>query len=99
MFPGEDEKRRGEIVELGLKYSLLTRYTSFVAVDELVRNANPDAARNIKQPLPLPQGVSELAVGGGLRPMPEPELLWLALLTALIVCGRRIRLLRTRATA
>ena len=44
------------ILDLGLKYGLLTPYTSFVAVDEQVRNPDPAAAAKVQQPLPLPQG-------------------------------------------
>ncbi|HPF59838.1 MAG TPA: trypsin, partial [Candidatus Competibacteraceae bacterium] len=70
------ELNRDAIVDLGLRYSLLTQRTSFVAVDETV--VNPDAAAtDVKQPLPLPQGVSEQALA---RPVPEPELGWLMLL-------------------
>jgi Ca-activated chloride channel family protein len=77
-----EEALRERIVELGLQYSLLTRHTSFVAVDETLRNATGDAA-DVKQPLPLPKGVSNLAVG---RPMPEPALLWVGLLVLLMAC-------------
>jgi Ca-activated chloride channel homolog len=78
VIPSEDEKEQKEnILQLGLKYSLLTSQTSFVAVDEKVRNTS-EPAQDVKQPLPLPKGVSNLAVG---RPMPEPELLWMVLLT------------------
>ena len=65
-----------EMTSLGLKYSLLTQYTSFVAVLEKVRNTN-GAAEDVEQPLPLPVGVNDLAVGS------EPELIWLAALGAL----------------
>ncbi|MDD4356012.1 MAG: VIT domain-containing protein [Smithellaceae bacterium] len=58
---GNDE-RIGEITELGLHYNLLTAYTSFVAVDNQVRNVNGKWT-TIKQPLPLPEGVSDSAVG------------------------------------
>jgi Ca-activated chloride channel family protein len=51
-----------EVTKLGLKYSLLTNYTSFVAIDSEVRNADGGSA-TIKQPLPLPDGVSDYAVG------------------------------------
>ncbi|HEX8980822.1 MAG TPA: VIT domain-containing protein [Parasulfuritortus sp.] len=82
------EANRDEIVDLGLRYSLLTRYTSFVAVDETV--VNPDApATDVKQPLPLPQGVSELALA---RPVPEPDLCWL--LTALLALFATERVVR-----
>lgn len=59
------------ITELGLKYSLLTDYTSFIAVDRVVRNANGPLA-GVDQPQPLPAGVSELAVGE-VPSTPEPE--------------------------
>lgn len=77
---------RDAIVDLGLRYSLLTQYTSFVAVDETVVNQNANAA-NVKQPLPLPLGVSELALA---QPVPEPELGWLMLLLAGLFGGERL---------
>lgn len=74
VIPHEDKQVQKEnILKLGLKYSLLTSQTSFVAVDETVRNPSKKA-QDVKQPLPLPKGVSNLAVG---RRMPEPELLWM----------------------
>jgi hypothetical protein len=54
---------RQEITDLGLQNSLLTRYTSFVAVDSQVRNVQGDSI-TVRQPLPMPEGVSNLAVGG-----------------------------------
>ena len=71
-----------DITALGLKYNLLTRYTSFIAVRELVRNSS-GAAENVDQPLPLPLGVSDLAVGAGTDSGSEPELLWLLIATSL----------------
>jgi Ca-activated chloride channel family protein len=65
-----------EITALGLKYSLLTKYTSFIAVLEEVRNPL-GPAQDVKQPLPLPLGVSDLAVGGDTENGTEPELVWL----------------------
>jgi Ca-activated chloride channel family protein len=59
-----DSDRAQEITRLGLEYHLLTAYTSFIAVDEVVRNAKPDDTQTVRQPLPMPQGVSDLAVGG-----------------------------------
>jgi len=61
-----------EITSLGLKYNLLTQYTSFIAVREKVTNTS-GAADDVDQPLPLPVGVSDLAVGS------EPEIVWLLL--------------------
>jgi Ca-activated chloride channel family protein len=59
----QDERTR-EITNLGLKYNLLTAYTSFVAIDSRVRGEG-EKPMTIKQPLPLPQGVSDYAVGRG----------------------------------
>jgi len=59
---GEDELAVGEVTDLGLEHGLMTQYTSFVAVDQRVRARGHDAVR-VDQPLPLPQGVSDLAVG------------------------------------
>ena len=61
---GETAERKQEITDLGLRYSLLTEHTSFVAVDSEIRNAEGQATR-VVQPLPMPQGVSDAAVGGG----------------------------------
>jgi Ca-activated chloride channel family protein len=58
-----DDNRVQEITELGLHYNLLTAYTSFVAVDNEVRN-HDGKPTTVKQPLPLPEGVSDYAVGG-----------------------------------
>jgi Ca-activated chloride channel family protein len=60
-----DDRRVKEITRLGLEYNLLTEYTSFVAIDSLVRNVDGKST-TIQQPLPLPQGVSDLAVGGSM---------------------------------
>ncbi len=64
----------GRITELGLKYNLLTAFTSFIAIDQQARRKDGDVT-TVKQPLPLPEGVSDLAVGqGGLpRPMAAPS--------------------------
>lgn len=56
-----------EVTKLGLRYSLMTQYTSFVAIDSEVRNHQGAPAR-VDQPLPLPSGVSGLATGRGYAP-------------------------------
>ena len=53
------------ITHLGLDYHLLTAYTSFVAIDSESRTTT--SGQTVKQPLALPEGVSNLAVGGGMR--------------------------------
>jgi len=59
---GRNDARIKEITALGLKYSLMTAYTSFVAVDQVKRSDGK--VETVTQPLPLPEGVSDLAVGG-----------------------------------
>lgn len=86
---------REDILNLGLRYNLLTQYTSFVAVDRVVRNFNPDGAASVDQPSPLPQGVSELAVGAAVPSTPEPSA-WAMLLVASLAT---IFALRRRAGA
>lgn len=74
---GDENANRAEITRLGLEYGLLTRYTSFIAVRDVVRNPR-GSARDVDQPLPLPKGVSELAVGDSSANVPEPEFYALA---------------------
>lgn len=83
-------ERVKEITSLGLKYNLLTRYTSFIAVREEVRNPAGEA-KDVKQPLPLPLGVSDLAIGDGTEAGSEPELVWLTLVSLLIALIMMIR--------
>jgi Ca-activated chloride channel family protein len=60
----KDDARVKEVTQLGLTYNLLTAYTSFVAIDTEVRLIDGQAV-TVKQPLPLPEGVSDYAVGRG----------------------------------
>src|SRR5262249_460455 len=77
-----------DVTSLGLKYNLLTQYTSFIAVREKISN-NQGPAQDVEQPLPLPLEVSDLAVGKG----GEPELLWLVAAAMIIA---RVMVLRWR---
>ena len=83
--------RIAQITSLGLKYNLLTQYTSFIAVREFVRNTQ-EPAQNVEQPQPLPQGVTDMAVGTTVTSGSEPEVVWLILLLAsfllVLRCGR-----------
>jgi Ca-activated chloride channel family protein len=78
-----------EIAALGLKYGLLTDYTSFIAVDRVVRNPT-GAQRTVDQPQALPEGVSELALGE-VPSTPEPEFLSMAVATGGLVWWLRRR--------
>ena len=88
---GESDAEKKQIVDLGLTYNLLTRYTSFVAVHEAVRNPS-GIADDVTHPQPLPRGVSDAAVGG-VAVGAEPGLGWLVLLVfvsgATVVGSRR----------
>ncbi len=89
-----DADQISNITSLGLKYNLLTQYTSFIAVREVVTNTQ-GPAKDVDQPLPLPLGVSDPAVGEDTESGSEPELIWLltaSIMIALmmILRGRRL---------
>jgi Ca-activated chloride channel family protein len=73
-----------EITGLGLKYNLLTQYTSFIAVREKIVNPNGDAS-DVNQAVPIPLGVSDMAIGS------EPELIAMILLAMAIAAVTFIR--------
>jgi Ca-activated chloride channel homolog len=60
-----NSKYKAEIIKVGLEHSLATQYTSFVAVEErtVIQDGKPV---RVEVPVELPQGVSPLAVPGGL---------------------------------
>lgn len=71
-----DKRLEKEITGLGLKYSLQTRFTSFVAVSEKIVNAAPETALNKAVPLPQVSGVTtnaypSLNLSGSSAPEPE----------------------------
>lgn len=69
---GTEAERKAAITRLGLEYGLLTEYTSFVAIDQR-RRRQDGHLETVKQPLPLPEGVSELAVGGEMARMVKAQ--------------------------
>jgi Ca-activated chloride channel family protein len=58
-----EEDAREQITELGLRYSLMSAYTSFVAIDSEVRNPGGEG-QTVSVPVPLPDQVSPLAAPG-----------------------------------
>ena len=81
LFPNDE--RVEEITALGLKYNLLTKFTSFIAVDEVIRRKEAPL-KSVKQPLPLPKGVSKHAIGGGIPSVPEPSMFLLITVLGLL---------------
>jgi Ca-activated chloride channel homolog len=59
----KDVELKRAITALGIDHHLLTEFTSFVAVDKVVRG-DGRGATTVQQPSPMPDGVSDLAVGG-----------------------------------
>lgn len=66
MHLGASKEIEEAITGLGLQYTLLTSFTSFVAVDSQIANRSGQV-EGVQQPLPMPEGVSNYAVGGGAR--------------------------------
>ncbi len=65
LVSGEDAIK-DEVTSLGLKYNLMTAYTSFVAIDhqEIVADgANDWTPKRVQQALPMASGVSNSAIG------------------------------------
>jgi Ca-activated chloride channel family protein len=84
-----------EITRLGLTYNLLTAHTSFIAVNDVIVNPQGDA-EEVDQPQPLPLNVSNMAVGGTVSSVPEPELyvmlVMVAMLLSFICIVRKLRM-------
>ena len=57
-----DSSKKDKVTELGLKYNLMTQYTSFVAIDK-VKRAN-GIYESVNQPLEMPAGVPNSALPG-----------------------------------
>lgn len=83
---------KDEITQIGLSHHMITPYTSFIAVLDIVRNPDGESA-DVKQPLSLPLEVSNLAVGYRIGSEPG-ELLLLGAAAAVIMlttCYKKIR--------
>ena len=79
-FNGRTPESKTEITTLGLTYNLLTAYTSFIAVSEVLRNPEGQS-EDVDQPRPLPLHVSNLAIAS----VPEPELILLLAMAAMML--------------
>ena len=92
-FAGDNPARIAEVTSLGMTYNLLTQYTSFLAVQEVIRNA-AGQGQNVDQPLPLPVGVTDLAIGESMASGAEPDLFWVAAALLVGLLGWRLVCLR-----
>ena len=62
--PERVEQAEKKVTQIALSYNLMSRFTSFVAVDRRVRTRGGDP-RKVAQPVPLPDGVSKKAAPPG----------------------------------
>ncbi len=58
-----DTELKEKVIQLGLNYSLMTRWTSFVAVSKAIVNPNPEQSKDSQVPLPMVKGVGPKAYG------------------------------------
>ena len=95
-----DSKIRGKVIDLGLKYSLMTKWTSFVAVSRKVVNPNPMNTSEAQVPLPKVKGITYNAYGNILAQnfsgssVPEPETVFglaLILFLGVLVSTRMVK--------
>ncbi len=80
-FMNEDANKAA-VTKLGLDYGLLTMFTSFIAVQDIVRTTK--GSTDVTQPLALPAGVEDTAIGGGtsMEVGAEPPFAWLMIILA-----------------
>ena len=89
-----EDTNHDAVVKLGLQYNLLTKFTSFIAVQDVVRTTA--ASTDVAQPLPMPAGVSNSALGG-MEQGPEPGLPIVLALVGLVLLGFQLRFRRRAA--
>ena len=89
----DDNTIKQQVTELGLTYSLMTKWTSFVAVTKEIVNPNAGNNTSTQVPLPMPKGVSKLAYATPSHAIttqfagsstPEPSPLWALIIMGLI---------------
>ncbi|MGE3936713.1 MAG: VIT and VWA domain-containing protein [Rhodospirillaceae bacterium] len=98
-----DEDLKSRVIALGLGHSLVTQWTSFVAVSRQAVNADPAAAHDESVPLPMVKGVQATAYpmrgsggfSGGATPEPA-QILGYAAIGFLLLAGLGRAALRRR---
>ena len=69
---GNDLKQ--QVTQLGLNFSLVTKWTAFVATSEKIYNPNPAHTPTSEIPLPMVEGVSKHAYGNKNQAQPAPAI-------------------------
>lgn len=92
---GDDPKVKAEVTQIGLDHHMITPYTSFIAVLDVVRNPEGDAT-DVDQPLPLPLEVSNLAVGYRIGSEPE-DVMFIGMLVVLLLLSALVKRRMRRA--
>lgn len=90
-----DPTIKEEITKLGLKYSMITPYTSFIAVLDTVRNPEGNST-DVDQPLPMPSQVSNLAIGRFTVGSEPTDVILLFMMLAIAAAGALLRLCKRR---
>ncbi|WP_170423343.1 VIT and vWA domain-containing protein [Ruegeria arenilitoris] len=96
---GEERQLEDRIVDLGLRFNLQTRYTSFVAVSKAVVNDSGMLAAKTAVPLPQVAGVSAHAypnIGFSGSSAPEPQTLF-GIITLMALGALRLSRIRRKA--
>ncbi|MEO6775379.1 MAG: hypothetical protein ABI467_20620, partial [Kofleriaceae bacterium] len=94
-----DDKNKEAVTKLGLEYNLLTKFTSFIAVQDVVRTTQ--GSTDVTQPIAMPAGVGDSAIAqsDSMEVGAEPPLAWLVVLLAgIIAVAARKRIRRGAAS-
>jgi Ca-activated chloride channel homolog len=87
------DKNKDAVTKLGLDYNLLTKFTSFIAVQDVVRTTQ--GSTDVSQPIAMPAGVTDSAISQSesMEVGAEPPFAWLILIVAgiAVVVGYKAR--------
>ena len=80
-----EDANKSAVVALGLQYNLLTKFTSFIAVQDIVRTTA--GSTDVNQPLPMPAGVSDSAIAdtSGMQVGAEPPFAALLVIVGMLL--------------
>jgi Ca-activated chloride channel family protein len=80
-----EDTNKDAVTKLGLEYNLLTKFTSFIAVQDVVRTTQ--GSTDVTQPIAMPAGVTDSAISQSesMEVGAEPPFAWLVVLLAGII--------------